>query len=75
MEAEGAERLKAALSRGLETYPPKEWPILMLAAADNWTNAPDGLLIFFVLPNSVFVDDLIAVLDAEGLAAHAALPR
>ncbi len=75
LEAEGAARLRAALLRGLETFPPAERPILMLAAADSWTNAPDGLLTFFVLQDGVFVDDLLAILDAEGLAMHAALFR
>ncbi|MFB9952484.1 DUF4375 domain-containing protein [Rhizobium puerariae] len=75
LDAEGAAEYRAAFSRGLQTFPAAERPILTLAAADRWTSAPDGLLTFFVLRDGVLVDDLIQALDAEGLGAHAALLR
>ncbi len=71
----GAARRREALKRGLNTYPEAERPILMLAAADGWTNPPDGLATFFVLMDSVFVDDIITVLEEQGLADHARMLR
>lgn len=75
--AEGAIKRREALARGLATYPAIERPILMLVAGSQWTTAPhdDGLLNFFVLLDGVFVDELLATLDAEELTAHAALLR
>ncbi len=75
MSAEGAIKRREALARGLATYPAIERPILMLVAGSQWTTAPhdNGLLNFFVLLDGVFVDELLATLDAEGLTAHAAL--
>ena len=75
LDEAGAAALRAALARGLATFTPAERPVLMLAALDEWTSDGTGLKGFFVLSNSVYLEDALSVLDAEGLSAHAALLR
>ncbi|MER2248696.1 DUF4375 domain-containing protein [Methylorubrum podarium] len=75
LDAAGAAEMRAALARGLATFKPAERPVLVLAALDHWTSGATGLKGFFVLSNSVFLEDALQALDAEGLAAHAALLR
>ncbi|CAO4164940.1 DUF4375 domain-containing protein [Methylorubrum aminovorans] len=75
LDAAGAAEMRAALTRGLATFKPAERPVLMLAALDHWTSGATGLKGFFVLSDSVFLEDALQALDAEGLAAHAALLR
>ncbi|MDP9836169.1 hypothetical protein J2T09_000911 [Neorhizobium huautlense] len=72
---EAAVKRRQALTRGLATFPEIQRPILMLVAGSQWTSKPGGLKAFFVSRNSIHVDELLAVLDAEGLNQHAALLR
>jgi hypothetical protein len=71
----GAERMRAALRRGLATFKPEERPFLMLAAISHWIDGDHGLLNFFVLPDGVFLDETLETLDQQGLAEHAQLFR
>jgi len=71
----GAEKLRAALRRGLATFKPEERQVLMLAAISHWIDGDHGLLNFFVLPDGVFLDEVLEALDSQGLDTHAALFR
>ena len=75
LDAAGAAEMRAALARGLATFKPAERSVLVLAALDHWTGGATGLKGFFVLSDSVFLEDALQALDAEGLAGHAALLR
>ncbi|BAU89425.1 flagellar associated protein [Methylorubrum populi] len=75
LDAAGAATMRSALARGLRTFGEAERPVLLLAALDHWTSGATGLKGFFVLTDSVFLDEVLNVLDAEGLPAHAALLR
>lgn len=71
----GAAKMRAALARGLATFPAAERPILVIAAVAQWTFGETGLRSFLVSGDSVFLDEVLLVLDSEGLDAHAALLR
>ncbi len=75
LDAAGAAQMRSALARGLGTFGGAERPILILAALDRWTGGATGLKGFFVGSDSVFLDDVLKILDAEGLPVHAALLR
>ncbi len=75
LDAAGAAEMRAALARGLATFAPAERPVLVLVALDHWTSGATGLKGFFVGSDSVFLEDAVRALDAEGLPAHAALLR
>ncbi|MCJ2028868.1 DMP19 family protein [Methylobacterium sp. J-043] len=75
LDAAGAAELRAALARGLATFQPVERPVLMLAALDHWTSGGAGLKGFFVLSDSVFLEEALQALDTEGLTGQAALLR
>lgn len=66
---------KEALARGLGTFTPEERPMLMLANIDAWTDAKDGLHRFFILEQGIYLDEVLATLDGEGLDQYAALFR
>jgi hypothetical protein len=75
LDEQGEAKARAALTRGLDTFKPIERPVLMLAASASWTEPYDGLSNFFLLEQGVYIDDVLATLDAEGLKEHAALIR
>ncbi|WP_342362212.1 DMP19 family protein [Terrarubrum flagellatum] len=75
LDEKGAAKLRAALARGLATFPPAGRSVLMLAAIAGWTGFPDGLLGFFVSRNSVLLNEALQTLDAAGYEFHATLLR
>jgi len=68
-------KAKAALARGLQSFKPVEQPIAMLAAIASWTKAENGFINFFVGEPGVYIDEVLATLDSEGLKDHAMFIR
>jgi hypothetical protein len=75
MDRNGEAKARAALARGLKTFPPIERPVLMLAVTSSWTTAENGFVNFFVGEPGIYIDEVLATLDAEGLTEHAAIIR
>lgn len=71
----GGKKAKMALARGLKTFQPVERPMMMLAATAAWTDRENGLIHFFVDEPSVYIDEVLATLDAQGLKDHAMIIR
>ena len=66
---------RAALARGLAGHKPALRSLLTLSATAEWTQGPYGIRTFFVFTSGAYLEEVLAALDAHGLAEHADIFR